>query len=71
MNVQSGDGSPVFRILYNGTMVSPMLSTSQIIINPIANFAESSNNPGEEFVDYNIDTNVVTMADASGIIYVK
>jgi hypothetical protein len=67
VHIESGDGSPVFRVLYNGTTISPMLSTSQIIINPIANFENFSNgNAGQEFVDFNVDTNIGTMADASG-----
>jgi len=70
MNIKSADGAPVFRVLYNGTTIAPMLSTSQIIINPISEFENlNAQDPGHELVDYNIGTNVGIMADASGIIY--
>jgi hypothetical protein len=68
----SAEGSPVFRILYNGSTVAPMVSTSQVIINPIANLeALSGADPNKEFVDFNIGTNAGIMADACGnIVYV-
>jgi hypothetical protein len=65
----SAEYSPVYRILYNGSTISPMISTSQIIINPIANLeAFSNNDPNTEFVDFNIGTSAGVMADASGIV---
>jgi len=65
----SAEYSPVYRILYNGSTISPMVSTSQIIINPIANLeAFSNNDPNKEFVDFNIGTSAGVMADASGIV---
>jgi hypothetical protein len=70
LNIESAEGSSVFRILYNGSIVSPMLSTSQVIINPIANYETEAETPNQEFVSYNIGNNAGTIADASGIYYV-
>lgn len=67
LNIQSGEGASVLRVLYNGTIISPMLSTNQIILNPISSFADTSYN--NEFVDFDIGTNSGVMSDSSGIIY--
>ena len=67
LNIQSGEGASVLRVLYNGTIVSPMVSTNQIILNPISSYSDISYN--NEFIDFDIGTNSGVMADASGIIY--
>lgn len=69
----SADGSPVFRITYNGSVASSLISTTQLTLTPnastIKNDNVSSPAPNAELVDYNVGTFLMATPDVSGIIY--
>jgi hypothetical protein len=53
MNVKSADGAPVMRITYNGSIVTPLVSTTQInLFN--SNFTHQSSTINQEVLDYNV-----------------
>jgi hypothetical protein len=52
-NVLSADGSPVLRITYNGAIITPMISTTQInLFNN--NFTDQSSGINQEVLDFNV-----------------
>jgi hypothetical protein len=52
-NVISADGSPVIRITYNGSIITPMVSTTQVnLFN--SSFTHQSESPNQELVDFNM-----------------
>jgi len=55
LNIKSADGSPVMRITYNGSIVTPLVSTTQInLFN--SGFTHNSSNINQEVVDFNVPT---------------
>lgn len=53
----SADGSPVMRITYNGTVVTPMVSTSTIsLISQASTFTPNRHGINDEVIDYNVTT---------------
>jgi hypothetical protein len=54
-NVVSADGSPVMRITYNGSIITPMVSTTQVNLYN-SSFTHQSNGINQEVLDFNIPT---------------
>ena len=54
----AADGSPVFRVTYNGSVASTLISTTSLKLNP-TNFDDATT-LGDQFTDYEVETFPVT-----------
>ena len=69
LTATSTDGAPVFRILYNGTLVAPAISASQVSLMPLpSNDALNTLEPNQEFVNFNVGTNTSTYDNSGAMV---
>jgi hypothetical protein len=70
LQARSADGSSIFRLTYNGSVASTLVSTAAVTLNsPVNNFANmDTNKVNTVFGNYEVDTLLTTAPDSNNVV---